>query len=1317
MITRTVLKSAPLLLLCLSIPCSAVDHFVSPTGGNVAPFTSWDTAATNIQDAIDAASAGETVWVTNGVYASGGKVMAGDLTNRVVLDKALTVQSVNGPFLTTIQGAWDPVTTNGPLALRCAWITNGAVLKGFTLLGGATRNTGTLTLENGGGAWCSDAGATVANCFILSNAAYASGCGVYNGTVINSGIRGNVGSTSAGATASAKLLNCTVVSNSCAGALSVYATNSILYYNASRDSLGTLVYCCSTVVPVGLGNIASPPQLLSDGVHLSSSSPCIAAGTNISTGADIDDQPWAAPPSMGCDEWYGPPTLKTQPTLAFLVDPPGFSIRASLTRLDPFACWWTKDGALLSDTGHFAGTQTTNLAALGVSFSDAGNYQLVLSNSYGIATSAVAQLVIHCADAAGTNPIPPFLDWSTAATNIQDAIDASSPGDIVLVTDGLYAVGGKVMSGDLTNRVTLDKAIMVQSINGSTSTIIQGMTGSAINGPTAVRCAWLTNGAVLSGFTLQFGATRTSGDTVALQSGGAVWANTNSAVVAGCTLRASTATLQGGGAYAANLVRCTITGNNAPGVGAGGGTYNCNMTNCLVSGNFAASSGGGTYLGVLVNSLISGNLANFNGGGAYISTLLNCTVVGNIGCATTPGQGGGIYSCRATNSIVYANRTISSQNASTSNYYSGIIASSCTAPLPPGAGNIAADPQFLRDGVHLTSTSPCVAAGLHVTRDSDIDGQAWANPPSMGCDQWLPIPFVINPIQVVLTSTPPAAILSCIVAGQEPFAFSWLKGGNLLQNGPKYSGAGTANLVVNAFSPDDAGAYQVIASNGFGSSTGSLIQIVLHCVDATATSSVPPFVNWFTAATNIQDAIDAASPGDIVLVTNGIYSGGGRVMAGDLNNRIAVDKPLLISSVNGPASTVVLGAYDAVTTNGPLAERCAWLTGGAILRGLTLQSGATRNSGDVINLQSGGGAWCNSTNELLLNCILTNCAAASYGGGSFRGQLVRSVVWGNSALQGGGAYSAFCLSSLIRSNSASQSGGGLYSSAFADCTIRDNAAPLYAGGGINYCLGTNSIVYYNIAFGAPNQGFQNDRDYLGSASTLVSCWTTSGINDYSTPAPQLVVDGVHLAATSPCRAAGNPLYATGTDFDGEPWLYPPSIGCDEYYAADFTGSLLPGPITAGNIWTRGAVVRNVSAFVSTALTGSADRVAWAFGDGTLITNNFTLGLIHKWTSAGDFNVTFTAYNADNPGGVSTNALIHVNLPDAPLISAAPANGTNLVLTFPTQPGLTYVVEQATNLAPPTAWQSVVSLFSYGGAAFVTNNTTTNATAFFRVRVP
>ena len=79
------------------------------------PYADWASAATTIQDAVDAALEGDTVMVTNGTYNAGGRSVGSSLlTNRVVVSQGIRLQSVNGPLVTTIEGAPSP---NGELVV------------------------------------------------------------------------------------------------------------------------------------------------------------------------------------------------------------------------------------------------------------------------------------------------------------------------------------------------------------------------------------------------------------------------------------------------------------------------------------------------------------------------------------------------------------------------------------------------------------------------------------------------------------------------------------------------------------------------------------------------------------------------------------------------------------------------------------------------------------------------------------------------------------------------------------------------------------------------------------------------------------------------------------------------------------------------------------------------------------------------------------------------------------------------------------------------------------------------------------------------
>jgi hypothetical protein len=171
----------------------------------------------------------------------------------------------------------------------------------------------------------------------------------------------------------------------------------------------------------------------------------------------------------------------------------------------------------------------------------------------------------HFVNVSNSAPSSPYTDWTTAATNIQDAVDTADVGDTVCVADGVYATGGgRVVYGALTNRVAITKWVTVRSVNGPAVTVIQG---AGPMGDNAVRCVYVGNNAVLAGFTLTQGATRSSGDSDRERSGGGAWRETSGA-----------------------LSNCALSGNSAS---SGGGSSDGTLNNCTLTDNSATLSGGG----------------------------------------------------------------------------------------------------------------------------------------------------------------------------------------------------------------------------------------------------------------------------------------------------------------------------------------------------------------------------------------------------------------------------------------------------------------------------------------------------------------------------------------------------------------------------------------------------------------------------------------------------------------------------------------------------------------------------------------------------
>jgi hypothetical protein len=940
-------------------------------------------------------------------------------------------------------------------ATRCTLSRNSAdsgggaydsVLSGCTLAANEARN---------GGGSC---GGTLSKCELIGNFAIVQGGGSYAGSLSSCILSGNTANEGGGAYGSAmagcaltgnaasqgggvcmgKLVNCTITANTATnwvgGAHESALTNCIVYYNTAPNfDYSFLSHSCTTPLPTtGTNNFDLEPAL-ANATHIALNSPCRGRGLAVLTNSvDIDSQSWGNPPSVGCDEPLALTTGEIQvaiaaPYLTFGVDF-ATEFKALISGQISDSRWEFDDGTIIS-----------NRLVVAHIWTNGGDFPVVLraynsDHPDGISSTLTVHLVSKPVYVSLGSRAPqfPFDSWSTAATNIQDAIETAVIGGLIIVSNGVYASGTRVVHGTLSNRVALTKPVTLKSLNGPVFTVIEGYQMPGVtNGDGAIRCAYVTNAAILSGFTLTNGATRAygHGDYSKEQNGGGVWCEPGGTVT-----------------------NCIIVGNSAGNYGGGAGQGS--IVACVLRGNSAAIGGGGSFGSTLHSCALVENAA-MEGGGAYLSTLHNCTLIRN-----SASSGGGAVNCAVTNSIVLYNRA--SKNA---NHLNCALAYSCTDPVPAtSVGNFVAEPQMASES-HISILSPCRQAGtINTLSLPDIDGNAWSNPPSVGCDE---------PDAAQASGSPAMAIHAPDTNFGINFRtdFATVIYGNVVASRWEF-GDGTviSNRPFISHSWPVAGEYPVIlraynAANPNGIATSIQVRVVDQPVYVSLDSPAPqpPYASWQTAARNIQDAIDAAVVGGTVLVSNGVYAVGARLVTGVLSNRIAVTKPLILRSLNGPAVTSIAGYKVPGTVNGESAIRCAYLANGATLDGFTVTGGATRADElyDLFKDLCAGGLWCEDTNVLVTNCVITGNFAYRHAAGAFRGNFTNCTFTENSAVQfGGGAYHALLQDCTLRGNLALD-GGGAYESTLLGCTVVSNTA----GHGAGACGGTltNCVLRFNLA--------------------------------------------------------------------------------------------------------------------------------------------------------------------------------------------------------------------------------------------------------------
>ena len=680
------------------------------------PYKTWATASTNIAKAVLAAEPSEVVVITNGHYL---------LSESVEVTEPITIRSANGPEVTYVDG-------NGTVSCFSLFSGNACTLSGLTITNG-------YSTFPGGGISCGDGLPIITNCLIVGNTTPANGGGVSGGSLRGCTLAGNSAAQYGGGSYQSELVACVVSNNSAAlhggGAYDCGLTNCTVVGNTAEDGGGVyggrLDRCVLTGNTATADGGAAGDALLANCLLTDNSAGQNGGGAH---GGVLHNCTLTANHADGDGGGtYGGIVLNTivYDNSAGGSDPNWSDSTPELTNscttpLPPGAgC--IDDDAQFRDAGaaDFRIARTSpcvNAGGNGFAQGDmdlAGNDRIVDVVDIG----AYEYNPYHYVDLNSATPLAPYGSWTTAARAIQDAVDACDTFETVIVTNGTYV---------LSNEIVVADEITVRSLNGRDATTLDG------NGETrcfsvgysacSIRGFTMRNGLAFRGpgvfgtsgnpsvFDCAFVGNESTGD------GGAVHAI---GAVSNCTFAANIASGYGGGVSSCGpVIDCTFSGNTAY---AGGAAKGSELYRCILAGNVARTHGGGAYYGTLTDCLIAGNAATNHGGGAMSSTLVNCTVVGNkadAGNSASTLRGGGAYFGTADNCIIYGNHADEGDN-----WYDTTpeLLYTCTTPLPPGAGCITNDPQFMYAGAgnyRLKAGSSCINTGNNALAQGtyDLDG-------------------------------------------------------------------------------------------------------------------------------------------------------------------------------------------------------------------------------------------------------------------------------------------------------------------------------------------------------------------------------------------------------------------------------------------------------------------------------------------------------------------------------------------------------------------------------------------------------------------
>jgi len=258
-----------------------------------------------------------------------------------------------------------------------------------------------------------------------------------------------------------------------------------------------------------------------------------------------------------------------------------------------------------------------------------------------------------------------------------------------------------------------------------------------------------------------------------------------------------------------------------------------------------------------------------------------------------------------------------------------------------------------------------------------------------------------------------------------------------------------------------------------------------------------PFIAVPSDYLTIQEAINAAANGDIIVVNDGIYTIPGPDGI-DFNG-----KSITVRSQNGPENCMINAGGNGRGFYFHTGEQA-----NSILSGFTITNG-------VIDGWStgGGGILCDGASPTINNCIIRN-------------NSVSAIAWGGGGISCVFSASPTIYNCVVEDNSSvdADGGGGIYcdnaSPIIRNCTIVNNFAGTDSGGGL-YVFGPSSTTVTNSIF------WNNSPGQIDSSSTLSNI-TYSNIEGGFAGTGNINSNPLFAGAGIYALTAGSPCIDTGT---------------------------------------------------------------------------------------------------------------------------------------------------------------------------------------------